>query len=75
MSGGPWNSVTCRNGYFYIAEGGETAGDTIVRVSRNGERRVLIANLPTMGDHHTNGPVIGNDNYLYFSTAPPPTVA
>src|SRR5439155_11656435 len=23
--------------------------------------------LPSVGDHHTNGPVIGNDGNLYFS--------
>ena len=32
----------------------------------DGTKTVLIDNLPTRGDHHTNKPVIGPDGYLYF---------
>lgn len=31
----------------------------------DGEITPLVSNLPTMGDHHTNGPAI-KDGYIYF---------
>ncbi|GAB3826816.1 hypothetical protein GCM10028895_38300 [Pontibacter rugosus] len=37
-----------------------------MRISPNGNIAPLVENLPTMGDHHTNGPVIGPDGSLYF---------
>ena len=27
---------------------------------------MLVSNLPSFGDHHTDGPVIGPDGWLYF---------
>ncbi len=65
---GPWTGVTFHDGNFYIAEGGELLGGKILRVSQEGNITSLVENLPTMGDHHTNGPVIGTDGMLYFST-------
>lgn len=62
----PWNGVTFHNGNFYVAEGGEAVGGRIVRIAPNGTTTTLIDNLPSVGDHHTNGPVIGADGYLYF---------
>lgn len=62
---GPWNGITYHNGYFYVAEGGEMEGGKILRISKGGEIEVLLDNLPSVGDHHTNGPVI-KDGYIYF---------
>jgi glucose/arabinose dehydrogenase len=63
---GPWNGVAYHDGNFYVAEGGETNGGRILRISPDGTTTALVENLPSLGDHHTNGPVIGADNYLYF---------
>ena len=62
----PWNGVTFHNGNFYAAEGGQAGGGRIVRISPDGTLTTLIANLPSVGDHHTNGPAVGPDGYLYF---------
>ena len=62
---GPWTGITYHDGFFYIAEGGELKGGRILKVSKEGEIEVLVKNLPSLGDHHTNGPVI-KDGYLYF---------
>jgi len=63
---GPWTGVTFHNGNFYVGEGGELEGGKILRISPQGNITPLIENLPTMGDHHTNGPVTGPDGQLYF---------
>lgn len=63
---GPWTGVTFHNNAFYIAEGGVMDGGRILRVTPNGEINALISNLPSYGDHHTNGPVVHN-GYVYFS--------
>ena len=64
---GPWNGVDYRNGFFYIAEGGQRDGGRILRVNREGgDVQVLVDNLPSIGDHHTNGPVVGRDGFVYF---------
>jgi hypothetical protein len=63
---GPWNGVTYYKGSFYLAEGGELEGGRILKISSDGKISRLIENLPSRGDHHTNGPVIGNDGYVYF---------
>ncbi len=63
---GPWNGVTFYQGNFYVAEGGEMEGGKILRISPEGSITTLVQNLPSIGDHHTNGPVIGPDGYIYF---------
>jgi hypothetical protein len=63
---GPWTGVQYANGSFYIAEGGELAGGRILRVTPDGGRTALISGLPSMGDHHTNGPAISPDGWIYF---------
>jgi glucose/arabinose dehydrogenase len=63
---GPWTGVTFDNGNFYIAEGGELEGGRILRISADGKTTTLISNLPSFGDHHTDGPVMGPDGWLYF---------
>lgn len=65
QNNGPWNGVNYDDGFFYIAEGGQLEGGRILKVSENGEVRILVDSLPSLGDHHTNGPVI-KDGYLYF---------
>lgn len=63
---GPWTGVAFHRGVFYVAEGGELHGGRILRVSRDGQVSVLVENLPSQGDHHTNGPAIGPDGWIYF---------
>ena len=63
----PWTGVAFHEGNFYLAEGGTVEGGRIVKISADGKRTVLVENLPSFGDHHTNGPVIGKDGYVYFS--------
>lgn len=63
---GPWTGVTYHNGNFYVAEGGQMVGGKILRITPDGNISSLIEDLPTKGDHHTNGPVVGPDGYLYF---------
>jgi glucose/arabinose dehydrogenase len=63
---GPWTGIAYANGAFYIAEGGVLEGGRILRVTPDGGRSVLVSGLPTMGDHHTNGPAIGPDGSIYF---------
>lgn len=62
---GPWNGVCYDQGYFYISEGGELKGGKILKVNKSGLITSLISDLPSLGDHHTNGPVVRN-GYVYF---------
>ncbi|HEX8546243.1 MAG TPA: glucose dehydrogenase, partial [Cytophagaceae bacterium] len=64
---GPWTGLQYYKGNFYVAEGGILEGGKILKISKDGNIQTLVDSLPTLGDHHTNGPVIGPDNYLYFS--------
>ena len=52
---------------FIIAEGGVMEGGKILRVTRDGIITPLLEGLPSFGDHHTNGPVVGSDGFVYFS--------
>lgn len=63
---GPWTGVTSHGDYFYVAEGGALEGGRILRISRDGKIQSMIEDLPSRGDHHTNGPVAGPDGALYF---------
>jgi hypothetical protein len=62
---GPWNGVSFDDGYFYVAEGGELNGGKILKINKEGAITELIENLPSKGDHHTNGPVVAQ-GYIYF---------
>lgn len=62
---GPWNGLVYYNGNFYVSEGGELEGGKILRISPKGETKVLVDNLPSTGDHHTNQLIIQHD-YIYF---------
>ena len=63
---GPWNGVVFHQGNFYVAEGGQRDGGRILRITPAGEVTALISNLPSVGDHHTNGPAVGPDGMIYF---------
>jgi hypothetical protein len=63
---GPWNGVTFHQGAFYVAEGGELEGGQILRITPDGAIKPIVSRLPSMGDHHTNGPVVGPDGAIYF---------
>lgn len=62
----PWNGVVFHGGAFYIADGGEKAGGRILRVTPDGRINPVVEGLPSLGDHHTNGPAVGSDGWLYF---------
>lgn len=73
-SNGPWTGVAYApspdgrpgRGSFYVAEGGHRRGGRILRIGMDGGTRALVENLPSLGDHQTNSPVIGPDGMLYF---------
>ena len=62
---GPWNGVAFHHGNFFVSEGGQLEGGRILRISPSGEITVIAENLPSQGDHHTNGLVV-KDGYIYF---------
>ncbi|HEX5177021.1 MAG TPA: hypothetical protein VFV83_08330 [Chthoniobacteraceae bacterium] len=62
----PWNGVTYHGGAFYVAEGGVLEGGRILRITPGGGKSVLVRGLPSFCDHHTNGPVVGPDGWIYF---------
>ena len=61
----PWNGVTFFDGAFYVAGGTLEAGE-ILRITPAGKTTPLVQGLPSLGDHHTNSPVVGPDGLLYF---------
>ncbi|HYC37305.1 MAG TPA: PQQ-dependent sugar dehydrogenase [Usitatibacter sp.] len=63
---GPWNGVAFAQGAFFVAEGGQLEGGRILRIAPNGETRAIVEGLPSLGDHHTNGPAVGPDGAIYF---------
>jgi glucose/arabinose dehydrogenase len=73
-SNGPWTGVAYApskqdgpgKGAFFIAEGGRLRGGRILRVSNDGKVTAIVENLPSLGDHQTNPPVIGPDGMVYF---------
>jgi glucose/arabinose dehydrogenase len=62
----PWNGLDWRGGAFYVAEAGHEGTGQIVRIGADGASTTLVAGLPSGGDHHTNGPVVGGDGWIYF---------
>lgn len=63
---GPWTGVAYADGAFYVAEGGQLEGGRILRITSDGKIAVLVEKLPSLGDHHTNGPAVGRDGMIYF---------
>jgi glucose/arabinose dehydrogenase len=63
----PWTGVTSHRGVFYVTEGGvRGGGGRILRITPEGAMTSLVEGLPSAGDHHVNGPVVGPDGFLYF---------
>lgn len=63
---GPWTGADFRDGYFFIAEGGQLEGGRILKIDLDGKVSRLVEGLPSQGDHHTNGPALGPDGFVYF---------
>lgn len=65
---GPWNGVAYHDGVgaFFIAEGGHANGGRILRVDADGTTTAIVEDLPSAGDHHTNGPVIDPSGAVVF---------
>jgi glucose/arabinose dehydrogenase len=66
QTNGPWTGVTFVDGNFFIAEGGVMQGGKILRVAKDGKISAIVEGLPSLGDHHTDGPAAGPDGFLYF---------
>lgn len=63
----PWTGIDYRDGAFYVAQGGELGGGRIVRILPDGSIHPMVEDLPSVGDHHTNGALVGPDGMLYFA--------
>ena len=61
----PWNGVDFHDGAFYVA-GGTLDGGEVLQIGSDGGVTPLLEGLPSFGDHHTNGPVVGSDGWLYL---------
>ena len=61
----PWNGVTYYENAFYVA-GGHARPGQVLRVTPEGAVTPILEGLPSLGDHHTNGPIVGPDGWLYF---------
>jgi len=68
---GPWTGVDYADGRFYVAEGGVLEGGRILEIAPEGSIRVIVDGLPSFGDHHTDGPAVSEDGWIYFGRAPP----
>lgn len=62
----PWNGVTFGGGRFFIAEGSQLAPGRILAVDKQGRAAEVVTGLPSLGDHHTDGPLYGPDGFLYW---------
>jgi glucose/arabinose dehydrogenase len=63
---GPWTGVAYHEGNFFVAEGGALEGGRILRISREGKIDTVVEGLPSYGDHHTDGPAVSEDGWIYF---------
>lgn len=63
---GPWNGAVFHDGAFFVAEGGVRDGGRILRITPEGDVRAIVEGLPSLGDHHTNGPAAGPDGKIWF---------
>lgn len=63
---GPWTGVAYHEGHFFIAEGGVLEGGKILRISPEGNIQAIVQDLPSYGDHQTDGPAVSPDGWVYF---------
>jgi glucose/arabinose dehydrogenase len=63
---GPWTGVAFHNGDFFVAAGNVRGDGRILRIQPDGQMTAIVAGLPSRGDHHTNGPTVGPDGWIYF---------
>jgi glucose/arabinose dehydrogenase len=63
---GPWTGVAFHDGAFYVAEGGVLEAGRILRIDPDGNIRPIVDGLPSFGDHHTDGPAVSPDGWIYF---------
>jgi glucose/arabinose dehydrogenase len=63
---GPLTGVTWHRGYFYVAVGSNPG--KIYRVDIDGNREILIDDLPTGGDHYTSNIIFDQNDNMYFGT-------
>lgn len=63
---GPWTGVAFHDGAFFVAEGGVLEGGRILRITPDGTIRAIVDGLPSFGDHHTDGPAVSPDGWIYF---------
>jgi glucose/arabinose dehydrogenase len=61
----PWNGVDFADGSFFVG-GGHVDGGQILRIETDGTISTVIDGLPSKGDHHTNGPLVSEDGWIYF---------
>ena len=61
----PVNGLTFHEGSLYVSEGGHPG--RISRLDLDGQRTVILDNLPGPGNYHTNMVAFGSDGKLYFS--------
>ncbi len=61
----PWNGLAFHDGAFYVA-GGHIDGGRLLHITMDGAITPIVEGLPSFGDHHTNGPAIGEDGWIYF---------
>jgi glucose/arabinose dehydrogenase len=64
--GAPWNGLTFAEGALFVAAGGARDPGAILRIGLDGTITTVVDGLPSRGDHHTNGPIVGRDGWLYF---------
>jgi glucose/arabinose dehydrogenase len=63
---GPWTGAAFHDGAFFVAEGGVVEGGRILRITPNGSIQAIVEGLPSYGDHHTDGPALSPDGWIYF---------
>ena len=61
----PWTGVAFHDGALYVAQGGAQDRGRVVRFELDGRETILVDGLPSLGDHHTNGPLVV-DGWVYF---------
>ncbi|MDP2342991.1 MAG: PQQ-dependent sugar dehydrogenase [Deltaproteobacteria bacterium] len=60
-----WNGVAFADGAFFVAEAGVTIPGRILKIDKQGTTAVVVDDLPSLGDHHVNGPLV-RDGFVYF---------